>query len=296
MGPDVAAHFERSIPHWQGKFVVKQLLTALKCLHDLGIAHSDTNPGNLLLSLADPIANLSPGGRSIPAHIRGNRNPHAPKRIYEDRPLTEFWDPAAPAELKLSDFGAAFPFHDPPERPIIAVALRAPEVVLQTSFDHRIDIWSFGCYLFEVFTGQALFELPPFYPMERDDDHLQQTTGKDDCHMQQTTMKDDDHLLEMISALGPLPSAMFETWPRRMRYFDENLKIIRTDVEKSEIPIDAVYIGDTLEQRIQNRMPMSMTAKEGADLTHAVRSALQYDSTKRPSAADLLSLDWFQCT
>jgi serine/threonine-protein kinase SRPK3 len=52
------------------------------------------------------------------------------------------------------------------------VALRAPEVVLRSSFDHRIDIWSFACYLFEVFTDVPLFCLLSFYPLPIVGDHL----------------------------------------------------------------------------------------------------------------------------
>ncbi|KAF2764113.1 hypothetical protein EJ03DRAFT_254887, partial [Teratosphaeria nubilosa] len=89
---------------------------------------------------------------------------------------------------------AAFPFNEPPKRPCIAVALRAPEVVLQSSFDHQIDIWSSACYLFELFTRRPLFSIP------NDDRPLPMT---DDNALLE--MKDDDHLLQMISTLGPLP-------------------------------------------------------------------------------------------
>lgn len=105
MGPDVQACFERSIPYWQGRSIVKQLLRALRCLHDLEIAHSDTNPGNLLLSLTRRIEDLTVGGRSMSTRTEGKCNPHAPEKIYEDRPLTEFCDDLVPAKIKLSDFG-----------------------------------------------------------------------------------------------------------------------------------------------------------------------------------------------
>lgn len=107
MGPAVAACYDphsNPIPAWQAKLVCKQLLTALKCLHDLGIAHSDSNPGNLLLSLTFPIHDPSSGGESWPTGVE--RNSRIPERIYENRPLTEFWDREAPVQLKLSDFGA----------------------------------------------------------------------------------------------------------------------------------------------------------------------------------------------
>jgi serine/threonine protein kinase len=189
------------------------------------------------------------------------------------------------------------------------VALRAPEVVLQISFDHQIDIWSFGCYLFEVFTGEPLFTLSNFNPARIDDDHSQQMNDnnglvqKDDNNYllkmrndnQLLEMNDDDHLLQMISTLGPLPSTMFEKWPRRMRYFDANLNLIRTDVGKSENALGAICIGATLEQRVQDNRPTSMTAEESVALVHVLRLALEYDPAKRPSATELLGSDWFCC-
>ena len=107
MGPAVEACYDpdyNPIPAKQAKSICKQLLTALKCLHNLGIAHSDLNPGNLLLSLTKSIQQPSSGGKCWPTGVKGN--PQIPERIYENRPLTEFWDREVPVELKLSDLGA----------------------------------------------------------------------------------------------------------------------------------------------------------------------------------------------
>ena len=196
-------------------------------------------------------------------------------------------------------------FSTPPKRPTIAAALRAPEVVLQSSFDYRVDIWSFACILFEIVTGQPLFSLASFNPGRIDDDHLHHmddntghVQGDDNDHILEMSdddqMNDDDHILQMISTLGPLPPAIFEKWPRRMRYFDANLNLIRTDVEKSDNPLGPIHLGDTLEQRFQDSRPAVMTAEEGADLVFILRSALQYDPTNRPTATELLSHHWFQ--
>ena len=186
-----------------------------------------------------------------------------------------------------SNFRAAFLFDDPPAKPRVPVALRAPEVVLRSDFDHRIDIWSFGCYLFEIVVGQPLFSLPPFNPFG------QVRVSSDDQFLH---MNDDDHLLQMISTLGPLPPAMFEKWPRSMRYFDQDRNIIRTDVGMSDDPLGPVHIGQLLEQRLQSYRPQEMTSDEGNHILHVLRSALQYDPTKRLSATELLSFSWFNCS
>jgi serine/threonine-protein kinase PRP4 len=60
--------------------------------------------------------------------------------------------------VKLADFGSAM-FED--ERHItdnlVPRFYRAPEIILGASYDYGIDMWSFGCTLFELYTGQILF-------------------------------------------------------------------------------------------------------------------------------------------
>ncbi|KAH9845421.1 kinase-like protein [Teratosphaeria destructans] len=306
MGPDVATCSAHSMPYWQRRSISKSLLMALQCLHDLKFAHADTNPGNALLSITHPIEEPLEEGRFVSTGLQSKRNPCVPNFIYEDWPLVELWDQFAPAQVKLSDLGAAFPFNERPEAPCIPVALRAPEVVLQSSFGHQVDIWSFACYLFELFTGRPLFSIPGFYLTQNDDSILHATSH--DCSLQndddlslrmidnkaQLEMKDDDHLLQMISTLGPLPPAMFEKWPRRMRYFDASMNIIRSDVAKSDEAPGAIHVGDTLERRLQDNRPPDMTAEDSVDLLSALRSALQYDPVDRTSAGQLLRLKWFQ--
>ena len=96
----------------------------------------------------------------------------------------------------------------------------------------------------------------------------------------------------MIHALGPLPPAMFERWPRGKRYFNKDGEQIRSDVGESEIPSD-ILVGHTLEQRFQERKPKNMTYNESAGLLAVIRSALKYDPKDRLSAAELLALPWF---
>lgn len=83
--------------------------------------------------------------------------------------------------IKISDFGiskkveanllsTAAPHH--PHRPSLqgSVYWMAPEVVKQTSYTRKADIWSLGCLIVEMFTGshpfpdfsqmQAIFKVP----------------------------------------------------------------------------------------------------------------------------------------
>lgn len=123
---------------------------------------------------------------------------------------------------------AAFPFHDPSEKPIVPFALRAPELILGLKLDHRIDVWSFGCIAFELLTGTPLFAVASL-----------PTTTEDET--------DDGHLLKMASALGPLPPALFAQWPRGQRYFNSKMQLNCTNVEDDPAPQAEVHVGRALE-------------------------------------------------
>uniref|UniRef100_A0A7S0ZEH3 non-specific serine/threonine protein kinase n=1 Tax=Timspurckia oligopyrenoides TaxID=708627 RepID=A0A7S0ZEH3_9RHOD len=76
---------------------------------------------------------------------------------------------------------------------------RSPEVIISADYDFTADIWSVGCLLFEVATGDFLF-----------DPH----SGKD-YH------RDEDHLALMMELLGPTP-ANFAFQARRRPSFSPN--------------------------------------------------------------------------
>jgi len=64
---------------------------------------------------------------------------------------------------------------------------RAPEVILgYKSYDTPIDIWSLACIVFELLTGDLLFE----------------------PHGGKAYSKDDDHLAQIMELLGRLPREM----------------------------------------------------------------------------------------
>ncbi|KZT08211.1 kinase-like protein [Laetiporus sulphureus 93-53] len=63
--------------------------------------------------------------------------------------------------FKLTDFGTSA-FVDGYHSDIIQpVALRAPEVVIGCGWDKKADIWSVGCLVFEMLTGNWLFNPRP---------------------------------------------------------------------------------------------------------------------------------------
>ena len=63
--------------------------------------------------------------------------------------------------IKLADFGAAvsfLSFRDQLDFEVTTLEYRAPEVVREQPYDHRVDCWGLGCLIVELITGYALFD------------------------------------------------------------------------------------------------------------------------------------------
>ena len=61
-------------------------------------------------------------------------------------------------EVKVIDFGSSCYTHDHLSSYIQSRSYRAPEVILGCKYDERIDIWSLGCIVAELWTGEVLFQ------------------------------------------------------------------------------------------------------------------------------------------
>merc|ERR1719223_2566933 len=58
---------------------------------------------------------------------------------------------------KIIDFGTVCFNKEPKYMYIQSRFYRAPEVVLELLYGNEIDLWSFGCILYEIFEGKPLF-------------------------------------------------------------------------------------------------------------------------------------------
>lgn len=59
--------------------------------------------------------------------------------------------------VKLIDFGSSSFVHDPHSSYVQSRSYRAPEVVVGMPYGQKIDLWSLGCILVEIYTGRTLF-------------------------------------------------------------------------------------------------------------------------------------------
>lgn len=173
------------------------------------------------------------------------------------------------------------------------VALRAPEIILRDVAGPAIDIWSFGCLLYEYLTGQPLFEIPPL------------PSGLDE-------VRDDDHLIQLSEILGPIPLHFLQKWPRADRYFDLNgqrkpaagnpielhfrARLGRNSKSAEEFVSPPAPL-DPLEKLFHKNKPLEFdddSENEENTIVALLRSILRYDPHDRPSASDLLEHIWFK--
>lgn len=61
--------------------------------------------------------------------------------------------------IKICDFGSAMFSGDNEITPyLVSRFYRSPEIILGLPYDHPMDMWSIGCVMYELFTGQILFK------------------------------------------------------------------------------------------------------------------------------------------
>ncbi|PKK65118.1 kinase-like protein [Rhizophagus irregularis] len=117
-------------PMNQIQHIAKQLLNSVAFLHSLRLVHTDLKPENILL--------VNDQCKTIPSKRS--------KRMLLD------------TDVRLIDFGSAT-FDDEYHSSVVSTRhYRAPEVILGLGWSYSCDLWSVGCILVELFTGEALFQ------------------------------------------------------------------------------------------------------------------------------------------
>ncbi|CAL8100064.1 unnamed protein product [Calicophoron daubneyi] len=152
-------------PVEQAAAITRQICEGVDFMHRMGLVHTDLKPENVLFvdDSYDEVYSKSRGKM-----IRRIRNP----------------------AVKIIDFGSAICADERHPTTIQTRHYRAPEVVMELGWDQSADVWSVGCMVFELVTGQCMF----------------------------MTHDNLEHMAMMERVLGPIPKSLIRASPRR-RYF-----------------------------------------------------------------------------
>ncbi|KAI4316166.1 hypothetical protein L6164_024172 [Bauhinia variegata] len=219
----------------------RQLLESVAYMHDLHLIHTDLKPENILL--------VSPEYVKLPKN----------KRVFSDE--TEFRCLPKSSAIKLIDFGSTAFDNQNHSSTVSTRHYRAPEIILGLGWTYPCDLWSVGCILIELCTGEALFQ----------------------------THENLEHLAMMERVLGLLPEYMVRRANRGAeKYFRRGCRLNWPEGAISRESIRAVKKLDCLKDLVSRRVEHSSSAF--TDLLHGL---MKYDPTKRLTARQALDHPFF---
>jgi non-specific serine/threonine protein kinase len=164
----------------------------------------------------------------------------------------------------------AFFFADPPTKILTPMGLRAPELILSGTINRSLDVWAFGCLVFELVTGQPLFCVPG------------------------SNFEDDDHLLSLSALIGPLPEGLFKLWDNSPLYYTANRQLFNCELGGVPENGEPLMIEQLSMEEMFDQADTGLREEEAGLVKALVRRILQYEPNARPSPAELLDSPLFR--
>ena len=174
------------------------------------------------------------------------------------------------AEVKIIDFGSSNFIYDASSSYIQSRSYRAPEVIMGCNYDYKIDIWSLGCILAELYSKTVLF------------------------------MSDSVHslLARVIGIIGPIPEWMYEKGSTVNGMFcKEKLLFMEADaVNDTNANISTTSVG---KKKMHVIVPKRTLLKnrlhcDDQQFIDFLRCLLKIDPNERPTAEEALNHPWFK--
>jgi serine/threonine protein kinase len=210
-------------------------------------------------------------------------DPTAPKYLVRPVKFRNVPLPYVVDEILLIDFGESYDVTNPPEELGIPESYRSPELILENTPGFGSDLWALGCTLFEIRTRRKLFDM-------FDDD-------------------DDSHLFHKVEMLGALPEPWWSTtWKHRKEFFkdepDSLSRAVLVDAlakEQSDLSVERPSIELALRRGLHywdlgpgEEFSREIPPDEIEQLADLLKKILQYEPSRRLTAAEVLDHEWFR--
>ncbi|KAL6985383.1 Serine/threonine-protein kinase afc3 [Sarracenia purpurea var. burkii] len=218
----------------------RQLLESVAYMHDLCLVHTDLKPENILLVSSECV--------KLPGC----------KRMSSD--VTHFRCLPKSSAIKLIDFGSTVDNQN--HSAIVSTRhYRAPEVILGLGWTYPCDLWSIGCILIELCSGEALFQ----------------------------THENLEHLAMMERVLGPLPEHLARKANRGAeKYFRQGSRLNWPEGADSRESIRAVNKMKHLKNLVSQHAGCATSS-----LIDLLQGLLKFDPSERLTARQALSHPFF---
>ncbi|KAL3650841.1 Serine/threonine-protein kinase afc3 [Castilleja foliolosa] len=218
----------------------RQLLESVAYMHDLQLIHTDLKPENILLVSSEYV--------KLPVC----------KKLSDE---TKFRFLPKSSAIKLIDFGSTSYGNQIHSSIASTRHYRAPEIILGLGWTYPCDIWSIGCILVELCTGEALFQ----------------------------THENLEHLAMMERVLGPLPDPMARRSNRGAEKYFRRSRLNWPEGALSRDSIRAVRKLDYLKNIVSRHADASRYA-----LVNLLHSLLKFDPSERLTARQALEHPFFK--
>ncbi|XP_020550307.1 serine/threonine-protein kinase AFC3 isoform X3 [Sesamum indicum] len=217
----------------------RQLLESVAYMHDLRLIHTDLKPENILLVSSEFV--------KLPVCKKTSDETNC-------RCLPKS------SAIKLIDFGSTAYDNQIHSSIVSTRHYRAPEIILGLGWTYPCDIWSVGCILVELCTGEALFQ----------------------------THENLEHLAMMERVLGPLPEHMIRRAEGAKKYFRRS-RLNWPEGAVSRESIRAVRKLDQLKNLVSRHVDSSRSS-----LVNLLHGLLKFDPSERLTARQALEHPFFK--
>ncbi|KAI4345290.1 hypothetical protein L6164_012426 [Bauhinia variegata] len=223
----------------------RQLLECVAFVHDLRLIHTDLKPENILFVSSEYI--------KVPDLKATSRSPKE-GTSYKRLPKS--------STIKVIDFGStAHEQQNHKNNYIVSTRhYRAPEVILGLGWSFPCDIWSIGCILVELCSGEALFQ----------------------------THENLEHLAMMERVLGPIPQHLLNRADRQAQKYLRGGRLDWPEGAVSRESIKAVLKLPRLPNLVMQHVDHS-----AGDLIDLLQGLLRFDPYRRLTAQEALRHPFF---